>query len=27
MGSQAVVKDEIVSAIYENSIDSLRIGA
>jgi hypothetical protein len=26
MGSQAVVKDEIVSAIYESAINSLRIG-
>lgn len=26
MGSQEVVKEEIVSAIYENAIDSLRIG-
>lgn len=26
MSSQAVLKDEIVSAIYENAIDSLRVG-
>jgi hypothetical protein len=26
MGSKTVVKDDIVSAIYENAIDSLRIG-